>query len=123
MKGKGEGEWSGWLDDYFVAKLNKAKTEIPNFNTNLTGILFGKGKTFITMFKDGFTAELDDEEIPSDAEEHPLRKVCPSETASNGSLRHVTGAAAILRRVVYRPRLNAVLLRFQIFLHQVQTTQ
>ncbi|KAJ7858360.1 hypothetical protein B0H14DRAFT_3447280 [Mycena olivaceomarginata] len=75
VKGKGEGEWSGWLDDYFVAKLNKAKTEIPNFNTNLTGILFGKGKTFITMFKDGFTADLDDEEIPSDAEEHPLRKV------------------------------------------------
>ncbi|KAF7349960.1 hypothetical protein MVEN_01297100 [Mycena venus] len=75
VKGRGQSQWSGYLDDYFIAKLLKAQKEVPNFDADLTGILFGKGKTFIIMSKTGFTAHLDDDEIPSSSEEHPLRKV------------------------------------------------
>ncbi|KAJ6566029.1 hypothetical protein B0H19DRAFT_1066383 [Mycena capillaripes] len=75
VKGRGQSQWSGWLDDYFIAKLLKAQKEVPNFDADLTGILFGKGKTFIIMSRTGFTAYLDDDEIPSSSEEHPLRKV------------------------------------------------
>ncbi|KAJ6576870.1 hypothetical protein DFH09DRAFT_1450411 [Mycena vulgaris] len=55
-------------DHYFVKGKN-----IPNFDTGLTGIIFGKGKTHIYLFRGGFMADLDDDDVAS--EDHPLYKV------------------------------------------------
>ncbi|KAJ7173179.1 hypothetical protein C8R46DRAFT_1189555 [Mycena filopes] len=71
VKGKKEGSWNAVLDTYFVEKLNAMQREVPNFDTGLTGMLFGKGKTFICLFKAGFLADFDDEV----KEDHPLYKV------------------------------------------------
>ncbi|KAJ7809205.1 hypothetical protein B0H14DRAFT_2608270 [Mycena olivaceomarginata] len=60
VKGKNEGAWT-------------AKAEITDFDAGLTGMLFGKGKSFILMFKAGFVADLDDDEVST--EDHPLYKV------------------------------------------------
>lgn len=46
-------------------------SEVPTFDAAITGMLFGKGKTHIYMFRGGFWPEYDDD---VDAE-HPLRKV------------------------------------------------
>ncbi|KAJ6538168.1 hypothetical protein DFH09DRAFT_1177729 [Mycena vulgaris] len=73
VKGKNTGAWNAFLDDYFVQKLGKTRTDVANFDAGLTGILFGKGKTYILMFQAGFLADVDDDEVPS--EEHPLYKM------------------------------------------------
>ena len=77
VKGKNQGAWNAFLENYFIQKLNTTKAEVLNFDAGITGMLFGKGKTYILMFKAGFLADLDDDEISS--EEHPLYKVCSSE--------------------------------------------
>ncbi|KAJ6489934.1 hypothetical protein C8R45DRAFT_992162 [Mycena sanguinolenta] len=73
VKGKNTGAWNASLDNYFIQKLNVARGEVANFDTGLTSILFGKGKTYILMFQAGFLADLDEDEVSS--EEHPLYKV------------------------------------------------
>ncbi|KAJ7238810.1 hypothetical protein B0H12DRAFT_1136728 [Mycena haematopus] len=72
VKGKNQGAWNAFLDNYFVQKLNIAKAEVRNFDVGLMGMLFGKGKTYIMMFQAGFLADLDENEV---SEEHPLYKV------------------------------------------------
>lgn len=74
VKGKNEGAWTAFLPDYYIQKLTASKAEITNFDAGLTGMLFGKGKSFILMFKAGFVADLDDDEVST--EDHPLYKVC-----------------------------------------------
>ncbi|KAJ7342510.1 hypothetical protein DFH08DRAFT_874429 [Mycena albidolilacea] len=73
VKGKKEGAWTAFLPDYYIQKLTASKAEITNFDAGLTGMLFGKGKSFILMFKAGFVADLDDDEVST--EDHPLYKV------------------------------------------------
>ncbi|KAJ7173178.1 hypothetical protein C8R46DRAFT_1189554 [Mycena filopes] len=70
--GKNEGVWNAVLDTYFLERLTALQAEVPNFDVGLTGMLFGKGKTFICLFKGGFYADVDDE-VASD--DHPLYKV------------------------------------------------
>ncbi|KAJ7153250.1 hypothetical protein C8R46DRAFT_1357155 [Mycena filopes] len=74
IKGKNEGTWNAVLDTYFVEQLNALKTESPNFDLGLTGMLFGKGKTFICLFKGGFYADVDDE-VAANSGEHPLYQI------------------------------------------------
>ncbi|KAJ6528241.1 hypothetical protein DFH09DRAFT_1327821 [Mycena vulgaris] len=45
---------------------------MPNFDANITGMLFGKGRTHFGLFKGGFLANFDDK---VDFPEHPLVKV------------------------------------------------
>ncbi|KAJ7901158.1 hypothetical protein B0H14DRAFT_2330756 [Mycena olivaceomarginata] len=73
VKGKSAGVWNAFLDDYFVQKLRKTGAEVKDFDAGLTGVLFGKGKTYILMFQAGFLADVDDDEVNS--EDHPLYKV------------------------------------------------
>ncbi|KAJ6603469.1 hypothetical protein DFH09DRAFT_1124436 [Mycena vulgaris] len=73
VKGKKEGAWSATLQDYFIQKLTETKAAVPNFDAGLTGMLFGKGKTYILMFRGGFLADLDNDEVSS--KEHPLYKI------------------------------------------------
>jgi hypothetical protein len=73
VKGKSAGVWNAFLDDYFVQKLRKTGAEVKDFDAGLTGMLFGKGKTYILMFQAGFLADVDDDEVNS--EDHPLYKV------------------------------------------------
>lgn len=73
VNGKGEGVWNAVLDDWFVQKLGEMQREIPNFDRGLTGILFGKGRNHICLFKGGFVANLEDE---AGYPEHALYKVC-----------------------------------------------
>ncbi|KAJ6568850.1 hypothetical protein B0H19DRAFT_1256555 [Mycena capillaripes] len=75
VKCKNTGVWNAFLNDYFVQILKKAGTVADNFDAGLTGMLFGKGKTYILMLKGGFSADVDDDEVTSDPEEHPLYKV------------------------------------------------
>ncbi|KAJ7155689.1 hypothetical protein C8R46DRAFT_1196460 [Mycena filopes] len=72
VKGKNEGVWNAVLDTYFLERLTTLQAEVPNFDVGLTGMLFGKGKTFICLFKGGFYADVDDEVA---SEDHPLYKV------------------------------------------------
>ncbi|KAJ7828359.1 hypothetical protein B0H14DRAFT_3873320 [Mycena olivaceomarginata] len=74
VKCKNAGVWNAFLKDYFVQILRTAGTVAENFDAGLTGMLFGKGKTYILMLKGGFSADVDDDEVTSE-EEHPLYKV------------------------------------------------
>ncbi|KAJ7668788.1 hypothetical protein DFH06DRAFT_207683 [Mycena polygramma] len=73
VKGKKAGEWSATLKDYFIQQLTEKKAGVPGFDEGITGMLFGKGKTYILMFRGGFLAEVDDDEVST--EDHPLYKV------------------------------------------------
>ncbi|KAF7326879.1 hypothetical protein MVEN_02581800 [Mycena venus] len=73
VKGKQRGAWNAILPSYFIERLNTMRREVQNFDSFLTGMLFGKGKTNIILLEDGFSADLDDTEIPSP--DHPLHKV------------------------------------------------
>ncbi|KAF8205270.1 hypothetical protein K438DRAFT_1715679 [Mycena galopus ATCC 62051] len=72
-KGKNRGAWNALLDNYFVQKINATKAQVRDFDAGVTGMLFGRGKTYILMFQVGFLADLDKDEISD--EEHPLAKV------------------------------------------------
>ncbi|KAJ7453383.1 hypothetical protein FB451DRAFT_1281076 [Mycena latifolia] len=72
VKGKTQGMWSAILEDYFIQRLNQLQREVPNFDRGITGILFGKGKTHICLFRAGFLAYFDEDE---DWTDHPLCKV------------------------------------------------
>ncbi|KAJ7146912.1 hypothetical protein C8R44DRAFT_724619 [Mycena epipterygia] len=72
IKGKKQGAWSAMLQNYFIQELNKMKADVRNFDAGITGMLFGKGKTHIYLFRVGFLADFDDE---IDSLEHPLYKV------------------------------------------------
>ncbi|KAJ7817856.1 hypothetical protein B0H14DRAFT_3148054 [Mycena olivaceomarginata] len=72
VKGKNH-TWNAILPSYFIERLQTMRREVQNFDAVLTGMLFGKGKTNIILLEDGFSADLDDTEIPSP--EHPLYKV------------------------------------------------
>ncbi|KAJ6569804.1 hypothetical protein DFH09DRAFT_1362972 [Mycena vulgaris] len=75
VKCKDAGVWNAFLADYFAQKLRKTAADVEGFDAGLTGMLFGKGKTYILMFPGGFLADVDDDEITSGPEEHPLYKV------------------------------------------------
>ncbi|KAJ7814218.1 hypothetical protein B0H14DRAFT_2522302 [Mycena olivaceomarginata] len=71
VKGKDSHLWTATLPDGLFQTLTKTMSEVPTFDAAITGMLFGKGKTHIYMFRGGFWPEYDDD---VDAE-HPLRKV------------------------------------------------
>ncbi|KAJ7812328.1 hypothetical protein B0H14DRAFT_3150394 [Mycena olivaceomarginata] len=73
VKGKSVGVWNAFLDDYFVQKLRKTGADVKDFDAGLTGVLLGKGKTYILMFQASFLGDVDDDEVTS--EDHPLYKV------------------------------------------------
>ncbi|KAJ6552688.1 hypothetical protein DFH09DRAFT_589590 [Mycena vulgaris] len=73
VKGEIKGSWSAVLPDYFIQRLSTMQHTMPNFNMNITGMLFGKGKTNICLFAGGFGADLDDSEVASP--DHPLYKI------------------------------------------------
>ncbi|KAJ6523959.1 hypothetical protein DFH09DRAFT_1372285 [Mycena vulgaris] len=72
VNGKTQGAWTAVLPDYYIKNLTTMQREVPNFDRGIRGVLFGKGKTNITLFQEGFLAEFDDDEIKD--EEHPLVK-------------------------------------------------
>ncbi|KAJ7616153.1 hypothetical protein DFH06DRAFT_1239276 [Mycena polygramma] len=73
VKGKNPGVWNAILNDYFVQHLVGKQAAVPNFDAGITGMLFGKGKTYIVMFRGGFGADFDEDEVTT--EDHPLYKV------------------------------------------------
>ncbi|KAJ7628158.1 hypothetical protein DFH06DRAFT_1338608 [Mycena polygramma] len=70
--GKSLGVWNAELPDYFVQELVKKQREVPNCDTKLTGMLFGRGRNHICLLDTGYMANLDDE-IRNDPE-HLLYK-------------------------------------------------
>jgi hypothetical protein len=72
VAGKTQGAWNAVLPDYHVQKLLELQGQLPEFDRAVTGVLYGKGKTNITLFRGGFAADFDDE---INSEEHPLYKV------------------------------------------------
>ncbi|KAJ7218668.1 hypothetical protein GGX14DRAFT_437563 [Mycena pura] len=73
VKGKNIGSWNAVLPDPIIQELLASKSEVgANFDAALTGMLFGKGKTHILLFKAGFIGYVDDDD---DSVEHPLYKV------------------------------------------------
>ncbi|KAJ6623287.1 hypothetical protein B0H10DRAFT_809064 [Mycena sp. CBHHK59/15] len=73
VSGKAHGAWNCVLPDYFIQELGRMQREVPDFDAAITGMLFGKGKTNICLFRGGFLADFDNDEITS--AEHPLYKV------------------------------------------------
>ncbi|KAJ7362307.1 hypothetical protein DFH08DRAFT_840677 [Mycena albidolilacea] len=71
--GKARGAWSCKLADHFTQGLTRLQRETPNFDTEITGVLFGKGKTHILLARTGFVPDFDEDEITST--EHPLYKI------------------------------------------------
>ncbi|KAJ7118361.1 hypothetical protein C8R44DRAFT_878957 [Mycena epipterygia] len=63
VKGKKNGNWNAVLPDYFIQQLSTKQRTVPNFDTDLTGILFGQGKTHICLLTTGFDAHFDAEHI------------------------------------------------------------
>jgi hypothetical protein len=97
--------WNAFLMDYFVQILRTAGTVAENFDAGLTGMLFGKGKTYILMLKGGFSADVDDDELTSE-EEHPLYKVRSVMQLSAASIQSFgfwvsLGANGVQQRLVY----------------------
>lgn len=70
--GKAEGAWHATLPDHYVQYLKQFQQGIPQFNQNITGMLFGQGNTSIYLLKTGFIADLNGE---AEKEDHPLNKV------------------------------------------------
>lgn len=73
IKGRPQGKWTAELPDYFAQRLSQLQRKLPDFDANITGMLFGKGKTNICLFQNGFSADLDVEIIRN--ADHPLYKV------------------------------------------------
>ncbi|KAF9074501.1 hypothetical protein BDP27DRAFT_1259096 [Rhodocollybia butyracea] len=73
VKCKNQGAWNAVLPDYFIQQLSKMQREVADFDIGIKGMLFGKGKTNISLFQTGFQANFDEEDITS--EDHPLYKV------------------------------------------------
>ncbi|KAF7345317.1 hypothetical protein MSAN_01908500 [Mycena sanguinolenta] len=71
VKGKKD-HWHAVLNNPLSQRIGTVKAEEANFDKELTGILFGKGKTYILMFCAGFLVNFDEE---TSYEEHPLYKV------------------------------------------------
>lgn len=98
--------WNAFLNDYFAQQLRAAGTVAENFDAGLTGMLFGKGKTYIFMLKGGFSAELDDDDEVTSMEEHPLYKVRSVMQLSAASIQSFglwfsLGAIGVQQRLVY----------------------
>ncbi|KAJ7254585.1 hypothetical protein C8J57DRAFT_1347268 [Mycena rebaudengoi] len=72
VAGKTQGAWNAVLPDYHVQKLLELQGQLPEFDRAVTGVLYGKGKTNITLFRGGFAADFDDE---INSEDHPLYKI------------------------------------------------
>ncbi|KAJ6489937.1 hypothetical protein C8R45DRAFT_901542 [Mycena sanguinolenta] len=72
VQGKSEGNWRAILNNPLSQSIGAAKAEKPTFDDELTGILFGKGKTYILIFRSDFSVNFDEE---TSHEEHPLFKV------------------------------------------------
>ncbi|KAF8205272.1 hypothetical protein K438DRAFT_1932148, partial [Mycena galopus ATCC 62051] len=73
VKGKNSGSWNAYLDDDVAQKVKTTKAELPHFDEGLTGMLFGKGKTYILMFRGGFRVNFDENDISE--LDHPLVQV------------------------------------------------
>ncbi|KAJ7911845.1 hypothetical protein B0H13DRAFT_1614139 [Mycena leptocephala] len=73
VKGKDSCRWTATLPGPLLQELKNETAEVPNFDAAITGMLFGKGKSYICLFSGGFLANLDDDEVQS--VEHPLYKV------------------------------------------------
>ncbi|KAJ7697818.1 hypothetical protein B0H17DRAFT_1197153 [Mycena rosella] len=63
-------------------RLTEKQAAVPNFNSDITGVLFGQGTTNIILFKGGFDAAFDETYITST--DHPLYKACPSRSSQPG---------------------------------------
>ncbi|KAF7334943.1 hypothetical protein MVEN_02244000 [Mycena venus] len=72
VSGKTQGAWNCVLPDHYIQNLTKLQREEPNFDTEITGVLFGKGKTNIMLFRSGFIADFDGDVSSTD---HPLYKI------------------------------------------------
>ncbi|KAJ6536365.1 hypothetical protein B0H19DRAFT_1183300 [Mycena capillaripes] len=72
VNGKAQGAWNCVLPDHFIQTLVGLQREVPGFDAAITGVLFGKGRTSIILFRGGFMTDFDDE---ISSTEHPLYKI------------------------------------------------
>ncbi|KAJ7061803.1 hypothetical protein C8F01DRAFT_1252582 [Mycena amicta] len=73
-KGKNLGSYNCALPTHFIQHITMVKDEVgENFGRALTGVLFGKGKTSVMCFEEGFLAHFDENEVKE--EDHPLYKI------------------------------------------------
>ncbi|KAJ7500977.1 hypothetical protein B0H11DRAFT_1993232 [Mycena galericulata] len=72
LKGKQYAWWSAKLNDGLIQGIVGQQKSIQGFDASVTGVLFGKGQTFITMLSGGFVANLDSDARDPD---HALKKV------------------------------------------------
>ncbi|KAJ7771304.1 hypothetical protein DFH07DRAFT_803963 [Mycena maculata] len=72
LKGKQHAWWTAKLNDTLIQGIVAQQKSITGFDGAVTGVLFGKGNTFITMLSGGFVGSLDGEARAAD---HALNKV------------------------------------------------
>jgi len=72
LKGKQHAWWTAKLNNPLIQRIVGQQKSIPGFDASVTGIIFGKGETFITMLSGGFIANLDGDACAPD---HALNKV------------------------------------------------
>ncbi|CAK5276934.1 unnamed protein product [Mycena citricolor] len=59
LKGKRHASWSATLDDSLIQEILAQKRRVQGFDASVQGVLFGKGRTSLTMLPGGFIARLD----------------------------------------------------------------
>jgi len=70
---KRAGSWSASLPDFYVNVIKTLRTDFPQFDGDLEGVIFGKGGTHIYQFSHGFIANLEGEH---DKDDNKLNQVC-----------------------------------------------
>ena len=65
-------KWTLNLDDFYVQSIAEIRGDSPEFESRLRRVLFGKNRSYILVFDDGYVAKLEGE---AQDVNHPLHQV------------------------------------------------